>query len=129
MRTILLIDDDDIFLMLTKKIIENTSFVNQIHTCKNGKEAIELLSENLLNHKTLPEYIFLDINMPVLDGWGFLEEFNQLKTQYPIQVHIYLISSTISPYDLTRAKENRDVSDIFIKPISKDLFSQIFNKG
>ncbi|WP_333600188.1 response regulator [Flavobacterium sp.] len=124
-KNLLLIDDDEIFTFMTKKIIERTNLAEQIKIFENGKDAITFLES--VAHKTalLPEIIFLDISMPILDGWGFLEEYIQLKPKFGKKITLYIISSSVSPRDHERAKTYSDVSDFIIKPMSKEKFIDI----
>ena len=124
-KNILLVDDDEIYVFLTKRIIEETNLVDRISVFGNGKEAIDFLRSNADDISQLPEIIFLDLSMPIMDGWDFLEEYILLKPKLGKTITIYIISSSISPYDLKRAKEISEVSDFIIKPISKLKFTEI----
>ena len=118
-KNLFLVDDDEIFTFLTKRTIEETQLVDQIKIFSNGQDAIDFLEEAAGDKELLPEVILLDINMPILDGWGFLEEFILLKTSMGKKITIYVVSTSISPYDLERAKNISEVSDFIIKPITK----------
>ncbi len=125
LKNILLVDDDDVYVFLTKIIIEETELVDRISVFGNGKSAIEFLEKNANDLSQLPEIILLDLSMPILDGWGFLEEYILLKPKLGKKITIYIISSSISPHDLKRAKEISEVSDFIIKPISKMKFVEM----
>lgn len=73
----------------------------------------------------LPDIIFLDLSMPVLDGWGVLEEYIKLKPRFGKKITLYIISSSVSPQDHERARHYNDVSDFIIKPMSTDKFIDI----
>lgn len=118
-KNLFLVDDDEIFTFLTKRTIEETQLVDQIKIFSNGQDAIDFLEKAAGDKELLPEVILLDINMPILDGWGFLEEFILLKTSMGKKITIYVVSTSISPYDLERAKNISEVSDFIIKPITK----------
>lgn len=118
-RNLLLVDDDEIFTFLTKKTIEETKLVDQIKVFGNGQDAIEFLEMIADDVELLPEVILLDINMPILDGWGFLEEFISLKPNIGKKITIYIVTTSISPHDLERARNISEVSDYIIKPITK----------
>lgn len=118
-KNLLLIDDDEIFTFLTKKTIENTQLVDQIKVFGNGQDAIDFLENAADNTELLPEVILLDINMPILDGWGFLEEFILLKPNIGKKITIYIVTTSISPHDLDRANNISEVSDFVIKPVTK----------
>ena|SRR5690606_4249567 len=121
-KNILLVDDDEIFTFLTKRTIEETKLVDQIKIFGNGQDAIEFLEQSAHDKEELPEVIFLDINMPILDGWGFLEEYILLKPNLGKKITLYIISTSISPHDLERAKNISAVSDYILKPLTKEGF-------
>lgn len=119
-KNMTLIDDDDIFVFLTKKAIENTSLVELIRVFGNGLDAINFLIEHCEDLEALPEIILLDLSMPIMDGWQFLDQFTKLAPKIDKKITIYICSSSISPSDVELAKKNNLVSDYIIKPITKD---------
>lgn len=124
-KNLLLIDDDEIFTFMTKRIIESTNLAEQIKIFENGKDAIDFLNSIVDKPELLPEIIFLDLSMPILDGWGFLEEYIQLKPRFGKKITLYIISSSVSPKDHERAKTYSEVSDFIIKPMTKEKFIDI----
>src|SRR5690554_1380839 len=121
-KNLLLVDDDEIFTYLTRKTIEDTNLVDQIKVLGNGQDAIDFLEKIANDKELLPEVILLDINMPILDGWGFLEEFILLKPHLEKRIAIYMVTTSISPHDFERAKNISEVSDFIVKPITKTGF-------
>lgn len=119
-KTLTLIDDDDIFVFLTKKTIQLTNLVDLIKVFGNGLDAINYLKENHNNPEVLPEIILLDLSMPIMNGWQFLEEFAKINPSIGKKITIYICSSSISHDDISRAKSMNEVSDYIIKPITKD---------
>jgi CheY-like chemotaxis protein len=119
-KTLSLIDDDDVFVFLTTKAIEQTNLVDLIKVFGNGLDALDFLKENINNVEALPEIILLDLSMPIMNGWQFLEEFTKLNPTIGKKITIYICSSSISPDDIARAKNINEVSDYIIKPITKD---------
>ena len=124
--TILFVDDDPITLMLCKKVISKAAFSNQIITAQNGEEAINLF-RNLLDdsEKTVPELIFLDLNMPIMGGWEFLEEFSKPTFKQFHNIKVIVLSSTIDPEDLEKIKEFPMVMDFLPKPISLSMLNKV----
>lgn len=120
--TLLLVDDDKVFQFLTQKVIETTKLVDKIKIFSNGFEAIAFLSTYSEKPELLPEIILLDLNMPIMDGWEFLEEYVRIKPKIAKQIIIYIITSSIDPADIKKAEEISEVSDYIIKPITKDKF-------
>lgn len=127
-KTLAIVDDDDIFVYLTKKAVALANIVDHIKVFSNGKEAIIFLKENLKEPRFLPEVILLDLCMPIMDGWQFLEEFALIKSKIEIKIIIYIVTSSISPDDMDRAKSINDVSDFIIKPITKEKLIEIVQR-
>ena len=128
LKTLTLVDDDDIFVFLTTKIIEQTNLVDLIKVFGNGLDALNFLKENKNNVDALPDIILLDLSMPIMNGWQFLEEYNKLNPTIGKKITIYICSSSISPDDITRAKTISEVSDYIIKPITKDKLIDLIKK-
>ncbi|WP_415370922.1 response regulator [Patiriisocius sp. Uisw_047] len=127
-KTLGIVDDDKIYTFLVKKTIEQTDLVETIKVFENGLDAIDFLKNNAANRDTLPEIILLDLSMPVMDGWEFLEEYILLSPKLDRKITIYIVSSSISPFDIAKAKSISFVTDFIIKPVSKEKFIEIFKK-
>lgn len=119
-KKLTIIDDDDTFIYLTKKTVEQTNLVKLIKIFGNGLDAIDFLKKNKGNPDVLPEIILLDLSMPIMDGWQFLEAFTELNPKIGKKITIYICSSSISPDDIKKAKTISAVTDYIIKPITKD---------
>lgn len=122
LKNLFLVDDDEIMVYLTKRLVVKTNLVKLTQVFGNGKDLLDYLLENHNKPDLLPEIIFLDLFMPVMDGWQFLEEYKILKPKMAKQIIIYIISSSVSPTDINRAKNSSDVADYIIKPITKEQF-------
>lgn len=127
-KTLTLIDDDQVFVFLTKKVIEQTNLVDLIKVFDNGLDAFNFLKENKDNVNALPEIILLDISMPIMNGWQFLEAFALLNPTIGKKITIYICSSSISPDDILRAKTINEITDYIIKPITKDKLIDLIKK-
>nr|WP_294936421.1 response regulator [uncultured Flavobacterium sp.] len=125
--TICLIDDDMIFQYLAQKVITETKLVNEIDVFSNGLEAIKSLESAYLNKNKLPDLILLDLFMPVMDGWGFLEEYIPLQTKLEKKIPLYIVSSSIDPADIQKSKAISTVTDFIVKPMKKEDFLHILN--
>ena len=110
-QRILLVDDDPIFLTLAELAIKKERTNVEIFKAFNGEEAIDFLS------KAEVDTIFLDLNMPVMNGWEFLEEFASSGNN---SNKIYILTSSIDPSDRKRAEENPLVSSMLEKPLNKE---------
>lgn len=131
--TILCIDDDPIALMLFKMVIKKSLFSNEIITAKNGEEALNYF--NTFKHpspdselKKQPQLIFLDLNMPVMGGWEFLDCFSTADYCDHNTIKVIILSSTIDPEDLEKAKKYPMVLDFLSKPISKEMLEFVKTK-
>ena len=120
-----IIDDDEIVSFIERKIIEQTNLVNQIKLFSNGKEAIDFLKTNSKQPNLLPEIILLDLNMPVMNGFQFLEEYIKLEPHLGKKTTIYVVSSSVSPSDMNRIKSISEVNEYIIKPITRERFEKI----
>ena len=130
---ILCIDDDPITLMLCKKVIVKSSFSNEIITSQNGEEALSYFNTiKYTNNKNKqipqPQLIFLDLNMPVMGGWEFLDHFNSEEFSEFNTIKVVVLSSTIDPEDLEKSKQYPMVIDFLSKPISQSMLEYLKNK-
>ncbi len=126
-KQLALVDDDDVFVYLTKKTIQKTNRVDSIKVFENGLDALNFLKEHSGEVDELPDIIFLDLSMPIMDGWQFLAEFEKINPKMGKEIHIYICSSSISPEDLAMSKSFREVSDFIIKPIYKEKLIDLIN--
>lgn len=128
---ILCVDDDAITLMLCKKVISKAEFSQEIDTANNGEEAL-LYFEKLKNNKEnnneikLPKLIFLDLNMPIMNGWEFLDIFSQSEyiKSFP-EIKVIVLSSTIDPRDIEKSRNYPMVINFLSKPITKEMLQSI----
>ena len=127
LTNILLVDDDKLFVFLTKKTIEITNLPTRITEFGDGLDAISFLKAHADDKSALPDIIFLDISMPIMDGWEFLEEYEQIEAQFEKKIKLYMFSSSISPHDMERAKQFSAVLDFIIKPLSKEKITELLN--
>lgn len=128
--SILFIDDDPITLMLCKMVIKKASFSNEIATSKNGEEALQYFNtlkqiDSNGEFKKQPQLIFLDLNMPVMGGWEFLESFSTSDYADYNKTKVIILSSTIDPEDLEKSKKYPMVLDFLSKPISKEMLEYV----
>lgn len=125
LKNIILVDDDEIMVYLTKRLVAKTNLVNLSQVFGNGKDIIDYLKENFNNPDLLPEIILLDLFMPVMDGWEFLEEYSQIKPMLTKEITIYVITSSVSASDFDKAKNNKYVADYVVKPMNNEQFIHI----
>ena len=114
---IYIIDDDDISRYSMSRNLEALKIARKILIFPDGEEAINFMMDNIGKSSILPDIIFLDINMPVMDGFQFIEEYAKLKPRVGKKIIIYMTSSSINTVDIERAKAISEISDYLIKPI------------
>lgn len=126
-NNVYVIDDDKIFHFIINKLLAKNDINANLSFFHNGLEALHRIKENIECNNVLPDLILLDINMPILDGWQFLEEYQQLKEQFRIEPEIYLISSSDNVMDTDKAKEFGDViKNYLLKPVNNTDIESIF---
>jgi CheY-like chemotaxis protein len=124
-RKIAVIDDDEVFQLIIKKQLEMKGLDCEILKFYNGQEAIDFFS-SVSNESNLPDLVLLDVNMPVKDGWGFLEEFKNLSQELKSGVNLYMVTSSVIQSDIDRATKHGDVKEFVSKPITNDKLEEIF---
>lgn len=113
-----IIDDDPIFIYGTKRLMKEIDFCESIIVYNNGQEALEGLIAISESGQKIPPFIFLDLNMPIMNGWEFLEEFTKIPNNSLKKTTIYIISSSVDPRDLERVKNYKAVNNYILKPIT-----------
>lgn len=120
-----IVDDDEIYQFTAKRTLAMTDLASKILMFNDGEEAIEYLTINMHNEAELPDIIFLDLNMPVMDGWDFIEEYITLKPKLDKNIILYVVSSSVYDEDIRKAKAISEVSDYIVKPISIEQYKSI----
>jgi CheY-like chemotaxis protein len=118
-----LIEDDSITVLLIRKMLEKTEAVEETLVYRNGKEAYDNLKLLQETGENLPELIFLDLNMPIWDGWEFLKEFRRLDSFD--KLHLYILTSSSSQEDYQKAEEYGLKDRYLSKPITLDSLNRI----
>lgn len=111
-----IIDDDPIYIFGIQRMMEIANFCESFMIFNNGKNALETLEKVILAEGTLPDLILLDLNMPIMDGWEFLDEFTKIPCKQKIT--IYIITSSIDNEDVKKAKTYSNVSNYILKPVT-----------
>lgn len=119
-----IIDDDEILVMLMKMLVKRNAHYEVSEEFFNGQEAIDHLREVIKGEGKLPKVIFLDLNMPLMDGWQFLEEFVKLPIKEEIPV--FIVTSSIDPADIDNAKKYPAVKDYIQKPVTDQKLNAVF---
>lgn len=121
---ILVVDDDPIYNYSLQILLTNHQIIQEFSSFIDAEEAILFLEQHSADAAQLPDLIFLDISMPMMSGWEFLEEYKELSKQFCKPVELFVVSSSISRQDILRAKSYKEVSDYITKPLT----SQVLHK-
>ncbi|GAA4320968.1 response regulator [Mucilaginibacter gynuensis] len=125
--SVLLVDDDEINNFISIKLIKKAMLNTDITACLNGKFAIDqLIKIQQENPDNLPDYILLDINMPIMNGWEFLDEYTRLNIDPLRKTKVFIISSSVFSNDISRAKSYTIVQDFISKPLNVERIKEIF---
>lgn len=130
LNEVLLVDDDDITLMLCEVAMEHNNFAQKITKTRNGIEALDYFDKLKSETKQkegvkAPDLVFLDLNMPYMDGWEFLEVFErQFGGIYP-DVKIYILTSSVDPLDFSHSKTHKSVVGFLHKPFTSESLREI----
>lgn len=121
-KRILIVDDDETTLMLTRIFLESMS-LNDVHSSSNGQEALDFITANCLSSvgspEKCPDVVLLDLNMPVMDGYEFLEEFNSMEELKERNIRIVVVSSSDSKRDREKAAQF-NVAGYLVKPLTEE---------
>lgn len=129
-NTVLSIEDDNVTQMLNRIQLNKNKFCNTIIEAYNGKEAIDFfkkLDNEEITIESFPEIIFLDLNMPVMDGWDFFDTFKKVFAHFEEKTKIFILSSSINPSDLERAKNEKSIVAFLAKPLNAENLEKVLN--
>ena len=123
-KNVLLVDDDQISNFINGKVLSRLGIVKELHTAMNGKDAIDQINKSDINWS--PDVIFVDLNMPVMDGFQFIEAFSKLDHSKTDKVKIIIVTSSEDPEDMKRAR-SLGVKDYLVKPMKEADILRILN--
>lgn len=127
-KEILLVDDSEIDNFVHKTVLQKMDLAETITTVMNGQEAIEYLTEAEQNaEKTIPELIFLDINMPIMDGWEFIQVARQ-EDVIANSVVVMMLTTSQNPDDRARAEAGGKLQGFLTKPLTQSAVERILNE-
>lgn len=124
-ETVMIIDDNTVDLYISSRLIIKNYFSKKVLEYSNAIEALQYLQENQNNKTMLPQVIFIDIYMPLMSGFQFLEAYEELPLDLKNNCRTYIISSTIDDDDIARARKNKNVISFQVKPINKEFLGRI----
>lgn len=124
---ILLVEDEEINNYIATRLIQKALPGAIVTSCLHGKQAISLLTKMKHDASKLPDFILLDINMPVMNGWQFLDEYSRLKIDPEGASAIFILSSSVFSEDINRAQSYSEVKDFICKPLNVAKIRDLFN--
>ena len=117
-----LVDDEQVFHWIADKFIENINHGLKSVSLYNGMEALDYLKDP---DNQIPDILFLDLNMPVANGWKFLDEFGSLQEDLSKTMDIYIVSSSIDPEDFKKAESYSYVRSFISKPLTQQTIESV----
>jgi len=127
-KSILLVDDDEATNFLHKIYIEEWGVADNIYTALNGQEALDFLKENEEFRQNKPSLILLDINMPIMNGFEFMEAYKELDDSMKASVVVVMLTSSLHHIDQARASGLDDLNGFINKPLTREQMESILDK-
>ena len=121
MSKVFIIDDDPIHQRIAQIMITKHQLYDEFVSYTEAGKALEVLEENLADSDFLPDVILLDLNMPVIDGWDFLESFENIRSSLAKEIKIFIVSSSVDEKDISRSQSYASVKGFISKPLSPDI--------
>ena len=126
LRRVVLIDDDQVNNFVCESIIKNERFADEVLSFEWAQDALDYLQNSCVNDpEGFPDLIFLDINMPGMDGWTFIQEYRKLPEHITKTCSLFMLSSAVDRKDIICAKSHEEVKDFFSKPLSPEILAII----
>ena len=121
MSKVFIIDDDPIHQRIAQIMISKHRIFDEFVSYTEAGEALKFLEENRNNPGLIPDVILLDLNMPVVDGWDFLESFEKFKDTLAKKIRIFIVSSSVDEKDISRSQSYSSVEGFISKPLTPDV--------
>jgi len=122
---VLLIDDDRATNFFNQRVVSKHQCFNTVTIVQSGLAALEYLIEVEKNNAIKPDLIFLDVNMPAMNGWEFLVEFSRFNREVVKGIKIIMLTTSSNPDDLQQSHQNESVNDFISKPLSIDILDTV----
>ena len=113
---------------LNKLVIQDLDCTDKILTAENGQQAIEMLTEETDQGFLCPDLILLDINMPIVNGWEFMDKYQTLSAEQKAKIVVVMLTTSLNPDDRSRAESIEDIKDFVSKPLDETTLKDIIEK-
>ena len=128
MKKLIFIDDNQLDHFILKRVLNKYNLAYEVNCTADAEEVIGFLKQNQNDKEKLPDIILLDIYMPLVNGWQFLEKVQQMQPFLNKPLRIYILSSSINPRDIQRAKQFSCVKSFIFKPITKEMLEKLIDE-
>ena len=128
LNCILLVDDDLAINYLHTRVVKEEECAEKIETATNGEAALRYLQSLAAVGQPPPELIFLDINMPRMNAWEFLEVYKQFPESQKSKSVIVMLTTSLNPDDQARAGEYAEIASFKFKPLDKDMLTEVLER-
>ncbi len=125
---ILLVDDDDATNFLHRIVVQRSACTEHLEIALNGEEAIAYLQAAYNDQHPRPDLILLDINMPIMNGWEFLDEYHKLQPEQKSKTVIVMLTTSLNPDDRNRSEEIPEINGFRNKPLDEEVLTEILKK-
>lgn len=123
--TVMIIDDNSVDLYITSRMVSKNNFGSNVLLYTSAEEALKYLRDHQDEKAMLPDVIFVDIYMPLMSGFEFMEEYDKFDASLKNEIRTYIVSSTIDQQDIARSDADKNVVSFQVKPITKDFLDRI----
>lgn len=124
-RHVMLIDDNNIDCFIANRIIANSHLTEKISVVNSAMEALDYLNKAQINQMDFPDLIFLDVAMPVMDGFAFLDEINNFQKVQNGECAVVMLTSSANDKDIDKSKTYAYVKDYFVKPLTVEMLERL----
>ena len=124
-KTVMIIDDSMLDLYIASSMVKNNNFAENVLEFSQAAKALLYLQDNLDNYSNLPQIIFLDIYMPFMTGFEFMECYAKLPLKFKKHCKVYILSSTIANSDIKLSLVDRNTESFLVKPLTKEVLDDI----
>ncbi len=128
LKSILLVDDDKDCNYFHSLLLQDLQCTETINIVQDGQEALNFITTKIDGHFPCPDIIFLDINMPKMDGWEFLEKYTQLEDEVKAKIVLIMLTTSLNPDDRKRAISYKEIKGFSNKYLTEEIVSEVLQK-